>query len=190
MPEEIIADQAADQQVQSEQQTEALTMEKVQELIKAEREAANLEKDKLSRDWQSRFDQLLKEKKAEQSSKLTVEERLAQIEADRQRERIEWARKEARARAGIDTELEDAFTLYLSGDPEEISTGADKLKSVLVAKEKEYLDKIAELEKKLQFGSKAPAGGNTAMKTMPIDEFNRLPGKEQAAFIDAGGIPE
>jgi uncharacterized protein YydD (DUF2326 family) len=112
-----------------------------------------------TKEWQSRFDKVVSEKKATESKAMTVEERLANMEAERQAERVAWARKEARAKAGIDESLEAVALGFASSDPETISKSADQLKAFFDERESTYKKQIAELEKKLQFGAKSPVGG-------------------------------
>jgi PHD/YefM family antitoxin component YafN of YafNO toxin-antitoxin module len=115
-----------------------------------------------NRAWQSRFDKVLTEKKQTEVKATTVEERIAQIEAERAAERIAWARKEARAKAGIDDELEMAMGEYMSTDAEAISSGADKIKGLWAKREAEYKSKIEQLEKQIKFGAPSPKNGQSA----------------------------
>jgi hypothetical protein len=140
--------------------------------------------------WQSRFDQILSEKKATESKALTVEERLAQIEAERQSERISWARKEAKAKAGIDEDFEVAALAYASNDPEKISEAADRFKAYWDAKESEYKKQIAELQQHVQYGNKKPPVGssNSGANSMKMSDYRNLSGKEQADFMKGGGV--
>jgi hypothetical protein len=170
MPEDLDKGAVTDSQPveQNQSASNVLTLEQVQAMIKSERDAT-------AKEWQSRFDKLLAEKKQESEKKLTVEERLAQMEAERIAERVDWARKEARAKAGIDTELEKAFGLYLSTDPESISMGADKVKDLWTAKEAAYKSRIEELEKSLKFGAQPAKGASSngkGMESMSLDQLN------------------
>jgi hypothetical protein len=140
-----------------------------------------------TKEWQSRFDKVVSEKKATESKAMTVEERLANMEAERQAERVSWARKEARTRAGIDESLEAIALDFASSDPDKISQSAEKLKTFFDEKEALYKKQIAELEKKLQFGTKAPVGSGQGSKVMTLDEFNKLTAKEQASYMASGG---
>jgi hypothetical protein len=155
---------------------QTLTLEQVQAAI---REAT----DKTAREWQSRFDKLQTEKKQEQEKKLTVEEQLAQIQAERQTERLDWIRKEAKAKAGLDDQLEDALRGYLSTDPEVISTSADKIAALWQAKEAAYKKTIADLEQKLQYGAKPPIKGGALgsdFGKMSIDQVNEYASQSEA----------
>ena len=154
----------------------ALTIDDVQALMKEERE-------KTAKEWQSRFDKLLAEKKQEQEKKLTVEERLAQIEAERQAERLDWVRKEAKVKAGLDDELEQALFGYASTDAEKIHQSAEKINSLWGKREAAYKDKISELETRLQYGSKPPQGGGklgSDIGKMSIDQVNEYASQGEA----------
>lgn len=134
-------------------ETQATFGEKeVQEAIKAALDAER-------RIWQSRFDTVVAEKKTVEGKALTVEQRLEQIEQERQRERLEWSRKEAKAKAQINDELDNAVKLYASNDPEDIATGAGKIKEMIDALIKTETEKAVKeaLEK---IGSQpTPKGG-------------------------------
>ena len=182
---EELKDGAVEEQIEVEDskavEAKSLTADDVQKLIADAVGETN-------KQWQSRFDKVLSEKKQTETKALTVEERLAQMEADRQRERIEWARKEARARASIDDDLHNAMLSYASGDVESVGNAADSIKAYLDTK---YGAKIADLEKRLQFGSKPPtAGARTDKPTMTLDQFNELSTAERLKFHKDGGILE
>lgn len=138
-------------------------------LTMAELEAKLAEKDKA---WQSRFDKVLNEKKQTETKATTVEERLAQIERERAEERTAWARKEARAKAGIDDEFESAVLEYASSDPEKISGAADKLKAMWAKKEAAYKAEIEQLQKQNKYGAKAPSAG-TSVAATEIQQMNQ-----------------
>ncbi len=143
-------------------------------LTMAELEAKLAEKDKV---WQSRFDKVLTEKKQTETKASTVEERLEQIERERQQERTSWARKEARAKAGIDDEFESAILEYASSEPEAISGAADKIKALWAKKEETYKAEIDKLNKQLKYGAKAPsAGASVAASELDkmYQEYHRL----------------
>lgn len=162
--------------------TEEFSREAVQQMV-----ASAVEK--VSKEWQSRFDRLKSEKDQTEKKALTAEEQMLQyIEQAKQKE-IQWARKEAKAKAGIDEGLEQAALAFASSDPEQISEAAEAFKAYWDEKESVYKKQIEELEKKLQYGSKAPVGGAVGDKVMSMDDFLKLTGKEQAAFIASGGKP-
>ena len=81
--------------------------------------------------WQSKFDTVLTEKKAVEGKALTTEQRLELIERERQEERLSWSRKEAKAKAQIDDELDSAIKLYSSNDSDKIQEGATLLRSTI-----------------------------------------------------------
>jgi uncharacterized protein YydD (DUF2326 family) len=131
--------------------------------------------DEQNKTWQSRFDKVLAEKKQTEVKANTVEERIAQLEAERIKERLEFTRKESKAKASIDDDMDAAVRDYASNDAEAIARGAERLKELWTAKEKTYKDRIDELEKKLQFGSRTPHGGQTPdAKTAMQTRYNEL----------------
>ena len=85
--------------------------------------------DKVNKEWQSRFDKLLSEKKEKENQALTVEQRIEQVEREREAERLSFARERAKLGAKIDDELDAAIGLYRSSNPEEIGKGAESIKA-------------------------------------------------------------
>jgi len=85
--------------------------------------------DKVNKEWQSRFDKLLSEKKEKENQALTVEQRIEQVEREREAERLSFARERAKLGAKIDDELDAAIGLYRSDNPEEIVKGAESIKA-------------------------------------------------------------
>ena len=85
--------------------------------------------DKVNKEWQSRFDKLLSEKKEKENQALTVEQRIEQVEREREAERLSFARERAKLGAKIDDELDAAIELYRSDNPEEIGKGAESIKA-------------------------------------------------------------
>ena len=176
------------------QETEIVESEGKQEEPKAEAQEV-FGKDDLTklleerdRKWQSKFDKVLAEKKAEEDKAMTVEQRIEQLERERQRERVEWSRKEARARAEIDDDLDEAIRLYASSDPDEIGDGATKIKQLFGARISKYTSRIDELEKQLKYGGKPPAGGGKGDgKAISETEYAKMSPKEQFAFVTGGG---
>lgn len=124
--------------------------------------------------WQGRFDKVLSEKKQTETKALTVEERMAQLEAERDQERLAWTRKENKMQAGIDDAFHAAMIDYSSVDPDKIMAGALQIKAILTARETESNKKIAALEQKLKYGDKAPPAGYkigaTDFSKMSLDE--------------------
>lgn len=127
-----------------------LTMDDVKKLMEEER-----------RKYQSQLDKVIAEKKTVESKALTVEERMAHLEAERKSERLTWARDAAKAKAGIDADLESAILSYASDDASSISESAEKIAKYKAAIEAPLKARIEELEKKLQYGAKAPAAGSS-----------------------------
>jgi hypothetical protein len=85
--------------------------------------------DKVNKEWQSRFDKLLSEKKEKENQALTIEQRIEQVEREREAERLSFARERAKLGAKIDDELDAAIELYRSDNPEEIGKGAEAIKA-------------------------------------------------------------
>ena len=85
--------------------------------------------DKVNKEWQSRFDKLLSEKKEKENQALTIEQRIEQVEREREAERLSFARERAKLGAKIDDELDAAIGLYRSNNPEEIVKGAESIKA-------------------------------------------------------------
>ncbi len=174
-------DGAANEQIdgQDEQQSEpqAVSADEVKKMLEDERKK-----------WQGKFDKILAEKKAEENKALTTEQRIEQLEQERKRERLDWSRKEAKAQAQLDDELESAILKYASDDPDEIANGAKSIREVFDKTVKEYQDKIDELEKQVKYTGKPPAGGGSGEgAVMSQSDFNQLSPKDQAAFMNKGG---
>lgn len=148
--------------------------------------------DEVNRKWQSKFDQVLGEKKAVEGKALTVEQRIAQIEQERQNERLDWSRKEAKAKAQIDDELEAAIRLYAGTDSEQIATGAANIRAIIdkvVADNTEKAVKAA-LEK---VGSQpSPKGGQASVVEITRESLKTPEGRKamlEQAKKTGGAIP-
>ena len=115
--------------------------------------------------WQSRFDKVLTEKKQTESKALTVEERMAQLERERQTERITGAREIARTKYEIDSDLEQAILDYNSDDPETIKASAQRIKELFTKGFEDYKKSVEEELKKKMYGSKSPLGGGGVAPT-------------------------
>lgn len=124
------------EQGQSEEKKEALTKESVLEMLKAK-------EDEINKTWQSRFDKLVSEKKTVDTKAMTVEQRLAQIEAERQAERLSFTRERARNKAQIDEDFERAIKLYGSDKEDEITAGADAIASYIQNLKKSFEEEKA-----------------------------------------------
>lgn len=161
---------------------DALTKEAVLEMLKAREEEIN-------KIWQSRFDKLVTEKKTVDTKAMTVEQRLAQIEAERQAERLSFTRERARNKAQIDEDFEKAIKLYCSDKEEEITAGADAIASFIQSLKKSFEEEKAKAvqEALVQAGiQKKPITGSTT-NTLTLAEFNKLAPKEQADYMAKGG---
>ena len=162
----VSSDQATEENTQAsnapattDAEADVLTRESVSQMLEDERKK-----------WQSRFDKVLAEKAAEENKTLTIEQRIQQMEQERKSERLDWTRKEARAVAQIDSELDAAVMAYASGDAEKIASGATALRAIIDGKISDYKTKIDELEKQVKYTGKppeggAPTGGNMETKT-------------------------
>ena len=166
------------EQGQGEEKKEALTKESVLEMLKAK-------EDEINKTWQSRFDKLVTEKKTVDTKAMTVEQRLAQIEAERQAERLSFTRERARNKAQIDEDFERAIKLYGSDKEEEITAGADAIASYVQNLKKSFEEEKAKAvqEALVQAGiQKRPITGSTT-NTLTLAEFNKLAPKEQADYM-------
>jgi formate dehydrogenase maturation protein FdhE len=150
---QIDPEKAEVQEQQEKKEQQGISPEDVRVMIEDERKK-----------WQSRFDQILAEKKAEENKAMTVEQRIEQLERERQQERLEWSRKEAKASAQIDDELEQAVRAYASDEPTKIAEGAKEIRRLIDSAVQEYKTKIEELEKQLKYGGKTPVGGGKPSK--------------------------
>jgi len=137
--------------------------------------------------WQSRFDTVLGEKKAVEGKALTVEQRLEQIEQERQRERLDWSRKEAKAKAQIDDALDEAIRSYAGTDPDGIASGAQGIREMIDSLVKIKTDEAVKTALEKIGSQPPPKGGQSGVKTMALAEFNKLDGKAQNAFMGGGG---
>lgn len=161
---------------------EVLTKDSVLEMLKAREEEIN-------KIWQSRFDKLVTEKKTVDTKAMTVEQRLAQIEAERQAERLSFTRERARNKAQIDENFERAIKLYGSDKEEEITAGAEAISNFIQEMKKSFeAEKAKAVQDALvQAGiQKKPITGSTT-NTLTLAEFNKLAPKEQADYMAKGG---
>ena len=161
---------------------EVLTKDSVLEMLKAREEEIN-------KKWQSRFDKLVTEKKTVDTKAMTVEQRLAQIEAERQAERLSFTRERARNKAQIDENFERAIKLYGSDKEEEIAAGAEAISNFIQEMKKSFeAEKAKAVQDALvQAGiQKKPITGSTT-NTLTLAEFNKLAPKEQADYMAKGG---
>lgn len=173
-----IVENAEEQKEQSGEKKDALTKESVLEMLKAK-------EDEINKTWQSRFDKLVTEKRTVDTKAMTVEQRLAQIEAERQAERLSFTRERARNKAQIDEDFERAIKLYGSDKEDEITAGADAIASYVQNLKKSFEEEKAKAvqEALVQAGiQKRPITGSTT-NTLTLAEFNKLAPKEQAEYM-------
>ena len=172
-----IVEQTTEQE-QGEEKKEALTKDAVLEMLKAK-------EDEINKTWQSRFDKLVTEKRTVDTKAMTVEQRLAQIEAERQAERLSFTRERARNKAQIDEDFERAIKLYGSDKEDEITAGADAIASYVQNLKKSIEEEKAKAvqDALVQAGiQKRPITGSTT-NTLTLAEFNKLAPKEQAEYM-------
>lgn len=177
----------ADTQIAEPVKTEsqAITKDALDMAIKQATEDVN-------KKWQSRFDTVLGEKKAVEGKGQTLEQRLEQIEQERSRERLDWSRKEAKAKAQIDDELDEAINKYASTDAESITAGAVTIRSFIdrmIASKTELAVKAA-LEK---IGSQpTPSGGSGNQVEITRESLKTPEGRKimmEQAKRQGGSIP-
>lgn len=151
--------------------------------------------DKVNKEWQSRFDKLLSEKKEKESQALTVEQRIEQVEREREAERLSFARERAKLGAKIDDELDAAMELYRSSNPEEIGKGAESIKSFFEKmKATHEADKEAAVKEALaQAGAQPkPKGGSDTMTEITRESLKTPEGRRamlEKAKVSGGAIP-
>jgi hypothetical protein len=182
---------AADQQIEENAEVKA---EPVKEagLIKDDLEARI---DKVNKEWQSRFDKLLSEKKEKENQALTVEQRIEQVEREREAERLSFARERAKLGAKIDDELDAAIGLYRSSNPEEIGKGAESINAFFEKmKAAHEADKEAAIKEALaQAGAQPkPKGGSDTMTEITRESLKTPEGRRamlEKAKVSGGAIP-
>ena len=154
-----------------EQKHEDVASEKPDTLSAAEVQAM-IEKER--KQWQSRFDKILAEKKSEETKAMTVEQQIEQMQRERQQERLEWSRREAKAQAQIDDELESALLSYASDDPDKIAEGARTVRTLIDNMTAEYKKQLDELQKQVKYTSPpVKGGGSTQGSAETKTEFTR-----------------
>jgi len=151
--------------------------------------------DKVNKEWQSRFDKLLSEKKEKENQALTVEQRIEQVEREREAERLSFARERAKLGAKIDDELDAAIGLYRSSNPEEIGKGAESIRAFFEKmKAAHEADKEAAIKEALaQAGAQPkPKGGSDTMTEITRESLKTPEGRRamlEKAKVSGGAIP-
>ena len=174
MADEVIKAEGAEpevDQIEANEQQDAATETQKQTI---DMDAVNKMLEERDKKWQSRFDKILAEKKAEETKAMTVEDRIKQLEEERQRERLDWSRKEAKAQAQIDDDLEAAILAYSSTDPERIAEGARGIREMFDKTIAEYKARIEELEKNQRFSSGPIKGGGKSQQGLSNMSFDEL----------------
>ena len=146
-------------------------------------------KEEINRTWQGRFDKLLSEKKEKENQALTIEQRIEQVEREREAERLSFARERAKLGANIDDELDAAIGLYRSDNPEEIVKGAESIKAFFEKmKAAHEADKEAAIKEALaQAGAQPRPRAGKDQKVMSAADFEKLAPKERAEYMASGG---
>lgn len=151
--------------------------------------------ERVNKEWQSRFDKLLSEKKEKENQALTVEQRIEQVEREREAERLSFARERAKLGAKIDDELDAAIGLYRSSNPEEIGKGAESINAFFEKmKAAHEADKEAAIKEALaQAGAQPkPKGGSDTMTEITRESLKTPEGRKamlEKAKESGGAIP-
>jgi len=145
--------------------------------------------DENNRKWQSKFDTILGEKKAVEGKALTVEQRMEQLEREREAERLGFTREKAKLSAKIDDELEGAIRLYGSSKADEITSGASGIRAYIEKLNAAHeADKSKAIEEALaKVGAQPRPRAGKDQKVMATADFEKLAPKERAEYMASGG---
>jgi len=145
--------------------------------------------DENNRKWQSKFDTILGEKKAVEGKALTVEQRMEQLEREREAERLGFTREKAKLSANIDDELEGAIRLYGSSKADEITSGASGIRAYIEKLNAAHeADKSKAIEEALaKVGAQPRPRAGKDQKVMATADFEKLAPKERAEYMASGG---
>jgi len=145
--------------------------------------------DENNRKWQSKFDTILGEKKAVEGKALTVEQRMEQLEREREAERLGFTREKAKLSANIDDELEGAIRLYGSSKADEITSGASGIRAYIEKLNAAHeADKAKAIEEALaKVGAQPRPRAGKDQKVMATADFEKLAPKERAEYMASGG---
>jgi hypothetical protein len=145
--------------------------------------------DENNRKWQSKFDTILGEKKAVEGKALTVEQRMEQLEREREAERLGFTREKAKLSAKIDDELEGAIRLYGSSKADEITSGASGIRAYIEKLNAAHeADKSKAIEEALaKVGAQPRPRAGKDQKVMANADFEKLAPKERAEYMASGG---
>lgn len=166
----------ADEQVQptedgaveeQESKVEALTEEQVNSMLESRLEDNN-------RKWQSRFDQLLKEKKETESKSKTAEEQIAELKASWESERLGRIRQGVMYDNGIDSSMVDAMQKFLGTDEQGITEGASALKKYIQKQIEAGVKTGVEEEVSRRFEKAPKPQGGPPGGEMSMEEFTAL----------------
>lgn len=145
--------------------------------------------DENNRKWQSKFDTILGEKKAVEGKALTIEQRMEQLEREREAERLGFTREKAKLSANIDDELEGAIRLYGSSKADEITSGASGIRAYIEKLNAAHeADKQKAIEEALaKVGAQPRPRAGKDQKVMATADFEKLAPKERAEYMASGG---
>lgn len=195
MADEQNTDGAAEEQIEgaedsaesnTDSQGQGLTEEQVEKMLQTRMEQRD-------RDWQSKFDKLLEEKKQTETKSKTAEERMGELEQKYEAERIGRVRERAISSADLDSDIVTAAEQLLSNEDESVSSGAQKL-SELIAQRAEKLTNErleAEIEKRFPKDKRKPEGGKRGgeltyeeLMDMSEEELQTIPRDQRLAIIE------
>lgn len=169
-----------------EDSPQGLTQEQVEKLLQDRME-------KRDREWQSKFDKLLEEKKQTETKSKTAEERMSELEQKYEAERIGRVRERAISGARLDSDVVTAAESLLSKDEESVNSGAQKL-SELIAERAEKLanERLeAEIEKRFPKDKRKPQDGKRGgeitydeLVNMSEEELKQIPRAQRLAIIE------
>lgn len=166
---------------QEEKQAETkdvLTKEQAEAFFKQKEEA-------MRREFQSKFDTILTEKKKEVEKSLTLEEQVKLFHEQLAERDAVIARKEAGVNLPKENEFYEGVKMYLSSDVQNITKGAELLGGFFEKMKAGYeAEKAKAVQDALvQAGiQKKPITGSTT-NTLTLAEFNKLAPKEQADYM-------
>jgi hypothetical protein len=174
----------ADEQVQPtdsgaveerEPKGEGLTEEQLTSILEKRLEENN-------RKWQSRFDQVLKEKKDVETKSKTAEERIADIERRYEEERLGRTRERVLHETALDATVIDAAREFLSNSEEGIKAGASRLKEYIQAQIEAGVKAGVDQEVNRRFKDAPKPQGGAPGTEMSKEEFIALTDEQYQAM--------
>ena len=143
-----------------------MTEEKLAELI-GEKVKEATEKER--REWQSRFDKILEEKKTVEKAKETTEQRIERIERERQAEKLSYTRERAFAAQELDLGILEMAQRIVSDNEDTIKSGVMDFSGWL----KDAIEKRAQEISKDAYEKKY-AGTKPPQRGEPVDYDARI----------------